>query len=137
LEEKNMAEPNVEEIFIEEPPVVIVISDARGKTAAGVVEAAAAQFEEGVISIKQVGNVRSVETVKDYLDKHNKENADVAVFHTIVDQNLRREIRRELDARGIPSIDLLGPSITIIATLTGEEPVYQTGRRTKVQIEEA
>ncbi|MDO5119794.1 MAG: kinase/pyrophosphorylase [Coriobacteriales bacterium] len=132
-----MAEPNVEEIFIEEPPVVIVISDARGKTAAGVVEAAAAQFEEGVISIKQVGNVRSVETVKDYLDKHNKENADVAVFHTIVDQNLRREIRRELDARGIPSIDLLGPSITIIATLTGEEPVYQTGRRTKVQIEEA
>lgn len=132
-----MAEPNVEEIFIEEPPVVIVISDARGKTAAGVVEAAAAQFEEGVISIKQVGNVRSVEMVKDYLDKHNKENADVAVFHTIVDQNLRREIRRELDARGIPSIDLLGPSITIIATLTGEEPVYQTGRRTKVQIEEA
>jgi regulator of PEP synthase PpsR (kinase-PPPase family) len=132
-----MAEPNVEDVFIEETPIVFVISDARGKTAAGVVEAAAAQFEEGVISIKQLGNVRSVDTVKEYLDKHQKEKADVAVFHIIVDQNLRREIRRELDARGIPSIDLLGPSITIISTLTGEEPVYQTGRRTKVQIEEA
>ena len=105
--------------------------------AAGVVEAAAAQFEEGVISIKQLGNVHSIDTVREYLDKHQKEKADVAVFHTIVDQNLRREIRRELDARGIPSIDLLGPSITIISTLTGEEPVYETGRRTKVQIEEA
>ena len=132
-----MAEPNVEDVFIEETPIVFVISDARGKTAAGVVEAAAAQFEEGVISIKQLGNVRAVDTVKEYLDKHQKEKADVAVFHTIVDQNLRREIRRELDARGIPSIDLLGPSITFISTLTGEEPVYQTGRRTKVQIEEA
>ena len=132
-----MAEPNVEEIFVEEPPVVIVFSDARGKTAAGVVEAAAAQFVEGVIVIKQLGNVRSIDTVKDYLDANVEDGKDVAVFHTIVDQNLRREIRRELDSRGIPSIDLLGPSITIIATLTGEEPVYETGRRTKVQIEEA
>ena len=56
-----MAEPNVEDVFIEETPIVFVISDARGKTAAGVVEAAAAQFEEGVISIKQLGNVRSID----------------------------------------------------------------------------
>lgn len=132
-----MAEPNVEDIFIEEPPIVIVLSDARGKTAAGVVEAAAAQFDEGVIVIKQLGNVRTLDTVKEYLDGNVEDGKDVAVFHTIVDQNLRREIRRELDARGIPSIDLLGPSITIISTLTGEEPVYETGRRTKVQIEEA
>ena len=132
-----MAEANVEDIFIEEPPIVIVLSDARGKTAAGVVEAAAAQFDEGIIVIKQLGNVRTLDTVKEYLDGNVEDGKDVAVFHTIVDQNLRREIRRELDARGIPSIDLLGPSITIISTLTGEEPVYETGRRTKVQIEEA
>ncbi len=132
-----MAEPNVEDLIVEEPPVVIVISDARGKTAAGVVEAAAAQFVEDVIVIKQLGNVRSIDMVKDYLDANVEDGKDVAVFHTIVNQNLRREIRRELDARGIPSIDLLGPSITIISTLTGEEPVYETGRRTKVQIEEA
>ena len=132
-----MSEPNVEELIIDTPPVVFVISDARGKTAAGVVEAAAAQFEEGIVSIKQLGNVHSLDIVKEYLDKQTEEDADVAVFHTIVDQNLRREIRAELDARGIPSIDLLGPSITIISTLTGEEPVYETGRRTKVQIEEA
>ncbi len=132
-----MAEPNVDEMVIDETPIVFVFSDARGKTASGVVEAAADQFVDGIIIIKQLGNVRSIEMVKDFLDANTTEKADVAVFHTIVDRNLRREIRRELDARGIPSVDLLGPSITIISTLTGEEPVYETGRRTTVQIEEA
>lgn len=132
-----MAEPNVDELIIEEPPIVFVFSDARGKTASSVVEAAADQFVDGIIVIKKLGNVNSVEMVREYLDANADDNADVAVFHTIVDRNLRREIRNELDERGIPSIDLLGPAITIISTLTGEEPVYQSGRRTNIKIEEA
>ena len=130
-----MADP-VEGIFSEEPPVVFVFSDSRGKTASGVVTAAADQFVDGVITIKQLGNVRDIEMVREYLDKNMKEGDEVAVFHTIVDQNLRREMRRELDSRKIPSVDLLGPAITIIATLTGEEPKYETGRRTHVEITE-
>ena len=131
-----MSEP-IEDIFVEEPPIVFVLSDARGKTAVGVVEAAAAQFVDDIIAIKQLGNVRSVQMVNDYIDANIKDGAEVAVFHTIVDRNLRRDIRRALDARGIPSVDLLGPAITIISTLTGEEPVYETGRRTTVKIENA
>lgn len=131
-----MSEPNVDDIFVETPPIVIVLSDARGKTASGVVEAAADQFDDGIITIKQFGNVRDIEMVKKFLDDEIGEDDEVAVFHTIVERNLRRAIRRELDDRGIPSIDLLGPAITIISTLTGEEPKYVTGRRTTVQIEE-
>lgn len=126
----------IEDIFTHEPPEVFVFSDARGKTAVSVVEAAAAQFVDDVITIRQVGNVHDLETIQKYLDENVKQDAAVAVFHTIVDPNLRRAIRRELDARGIPSIDLLGPSITIISTLTGEEPKYETGRRTQIQIEQ-
>lgn len=132
-----MADLIEDDIFTHEPPEVIVFSDARGKTAVGVVEAAAAQFVDGVITIRQVGNVRDVDTVKKYLDENVKDGVSVAVFHTIVDPNLRREIRRLLDELGVPSIDLLGPSITIISTLTGEEPKYETGRRTQIQIEQA
>jgi len=119
------------DIFPQVTPIVFVLSDARGKTAASVVEAAADQFSDNVVDIKQLGNVRSVQMVCDYLDKNVDPQADVpmAVFHTIVDRNLRRDIRRELDRRGIPSIDLLGPAITVISTLTGEEPRYETGRR--------
>ncbi len=127
-----MPEDTLEEIdvFAQVTPIVFVLSDARGKTAASVVEAAADQFSDNVVDIKQLGNVHSVQMVCDYLDKNVvEENVPMAVFHTIVDRNLRRDIRRELDRRGIPSIDLLGPAITVISTLTGEEPRYETGRR--------
>ena len=110
-------------------PVVLVISDARGKTAASVVEAAADQFDDGCIQILRLGNVKTVDMVAKFLDDNIVPGVPVAVFHTIVNRNLRRDIRRELDGRGVPSIDLLGPAITIISTLTDTEPKYQAGRR--------
>ena len=115
-------------------PIVFVISDARGETATGVVSAAASQFTDGIVIIKRLGEVRSVDTVKKYLDENVDPDVPLAVFHTVVDRNLRRDIRRELDKRGIPSIDLLGPAVPIISTLTGEEPVNLAGHRTKVEI---
>lgn len=116
-------------------PIVFVISDARGETATGVVSAAASQFTDDIVIIKRLGEVRSVDTVRAYLDENVDPDCPLAVFHTIVDRNLRRDIRRELDKRGIPSIDLLGPAVTIISTLTGEEPANRAGQRTTVQVE--
>ena len=117
-------------------PIVFVISDARGETATGVVSAAASQFTDDIVIIKRLGEVRSVDTVRSYLDENVDPDCPLAVFHTIVDRNLRRDIRRELDKRGIPSIDLLGPAVTIISTLTGEEPHYETGRRVDTEVQE-
>ncbi len=127
----------LQDAYPAEKPEVFVFSDARGTTAVSVVEAAADQFVDDVITIRQLGNVADIETVQKFLDTHLEKGEAAAVFHTIVDPNLRRAIRRELDERGIPSIDLLGPSIAIISTLTGEEPKYETGRRTQIQIEQA
>ncbi len=115
-------------------PVVFVISDARGETATGVVTAAASQFTDDIVVIKRLGEVHSVEKVREYLDAELDPDCPLAVFHTIVDRNLRRDIRRELDRRGIPSVDLLGPAVTIISTLTGEEPVNEAGHRTSVKV---
>ncbi|MCH4084241.1 MAG: kinase/pyrophosphorylase [Olsenella sp.] len=125
-----------EDIFDVQTPVVIVISDARGKTATGVVEAAADQFSEDSVIIKSIGNVRNLDTVVKYLDENIEEGIPVAVFHTIVDRNLRRDIRRELDKRGVPSIDLLGPAITVLSSLTGEEPKLVVGRRVDSDVQE-
>lgn len=121
--------------FVSGTPIVYVLSDARGETAVNVVEAAADQFSEDAVVIKLLGNVKSVEDVRRYLDRNVDDSSNnLAVFHTIVDRNLRRDIRRELDKRGIPSIDLLGPAVTILSTLTGEEPKNQVGRRTSQQV---
>lgn len=108
-------------------PLVFVMSDARGETANVVVMAAAAQFGPNSVDIVRLANADSIDKVKDFLSKEVDENRPMAVFHTFSDKNLRRDVRAELDARGIPSIDLLGPAITVISTLTGEEPSNKVG----------
>lgn len=108
-------------------PLVFVMSDARGETANVVVMAAAAQFGPDSVDIVRLANADSIDKVKDFLAQEVDESRPMAVFHTFSDKNLRRDVRAELDARGIPSIDLLGPAITVISTLTGEEPSNKVG----------
>lgn len=116
-----------DDIFGQVVPLVFVLSDSRGETANTVVMAAAAQFGDGSVDIMRLSNVKDVETVRAYLDENYDPSRPSAVFHTFANGILRREIRRELDRRGVPSIDLLGPAVTVISTLTGEEPSHAIG----------
>lgn len=108
-------------------PLVFVMSDARGETANVVVRAAAAQFPDEAVEIVRLANADNLDKVKDFLSTHVDSDRPMAVFHTFSDKNLRRDVRRELDAMGIPSIDLLGPAINVISTLTGMEPSNRVG----------
>lgn len=116
-----------DDIFGHVVPIIYVLSDSRGETANTVVMAAAAQFGDSSVEIRRLSGVKDVETVRDYLDKDLDPERPTAVFHTFANGILRREIRRELDRRGVPSIDLLGPAVTVISTLTGEEPTHAIG----------
>lgn len=109
--------------FLPDCAIIHVISDSLGETASGVVMAAAAQFEPGEVKIERLGKVTTLDQVREYFDELGDDDTHPsAVFHTIVSNDLRREVRRFLDDRGIPSIDLLGPAINVLATLTGKEP---------------
>jgi regulator of PEP synthase PpsR (kinase-PPPase family) len=108
-------------------PLVFVISDARGETANVVVKAAAAQFGHDSVEIVRLANADTIEKITAFLDQNVQEDRPMAVFHTLAEKNLRRDARREFDKRAIPSIDLLGPAITIMSSLTGEEPSYKVG----------
>ena len=116
-----------DDLFDEVVPLLYVLSDSRGETANAVVMAAAAQFGDGSVEIVRVPNVKSVDMVRAYFDENFDPERPCAVFHTFANGVLRREIRRELDGRGVPSIDLLGPAVTILSTLTGEEPSHEIG----------
>ena len=116
-----------DDLFGQVVPLIFVFSDARGETANTVVMAAAAQFGDASVDIERLSNVKDVDTIRAYLDEHYVADRPCAVFHTFANGTLRREIRRELDRRGIPSIDLLGPAVTVISTLTGEEPSREIG----------
>ena len=110
----------IDEDFDEATPVVHIISDSLGDTASEVVNAAAGQFPNESVRIERLAKVTSVEQVRHYFDEKTDPEIPMAVFHTIVDSNLRAEVRRELDRRAIPSIDLMGPAITVLSTLTGK-----------------
>ena len=103
--EREMAS-NIDDIFAVDNPILYILSDSRGETALAVVYAAAAQFPDDAVEIERISNIGDVETVCEYFDEHYNSGRQCAVFHTFADGTLRREIRRELDRRGIPSIDL-------------------------------
>ena len=103
-------------------PLIFVMSDARGETANVVVMAAAAQFGPDSVDIVRLHDAKDLATVEKFLDENVQPDRPMAVFHTFSDKNMRREVRGLLESRGIPSIDLLGPAISVIATLSGEEP---------------
>ena len=112
-----------DDIFGQVVPLIYVLSDARGETANTVVMAAAAQFKDASVDIERLSNVKDVDTVRAFFDERYDPDRPCAVFHTFANGTLRRE----LDRRGIPSIDLLGPAVTVISTLTGEEPSHEIG----------
>ena len=116
-----------DDIFGEVMPVIYVLSDSRGETAMAVVKAAAAQFDNDAVELVRISNIHDIETVREYFENNFDPNRPSAVFHTFADGILRREVRRELDKNGIPSIDLLGPAVTVISSLTGEEPSHAVG----------
>jgi regulator of PEP synthase PpsR (kinase-PPPase family) len=117
---------NTDEVVEDIKPIVLVISDARGDTAYSVVVAAAAQFEVDALDIARLSDATSVDKVTEFLEQQ-EQGRPIAVFHTFVDERLRRDVRHELVRRGIPSIDLLGPAVTVLSTLTGEEPSNKIG----------
>lgn len=117
---------STDEVVEDVKPIVLIVSDARGDTAHSVVAAAAAQFEENSLDIARLPNARNVQDVNTFLDAQ-EEGRPIAVFHTFVDERLRRDVRHALVRRGIPSIDLLGPAVTVLSTLTGEEPSNAVG----------
>jgi regulator of PEP synthase PpsR (kinase-PPPase family) len=112
----------------EDAAVAYVISDSLGGTASGVVSAAAAQFERGSVEVIRLTKVESVDDVRAYLDAHFDPERPCAVFHTIADPELRQQIKEELEGRMIPSIDLIGPSISILSVLTGSAPSRAAGQ---------
>ena len=108
--------------FDETTPIVHVISDSLGDTACEVVLAAAGQFDEGSIRISRLPKVSHIAQVTSYLDMQSKKCANSAVFHTIVNTDLRHAVMDECVNRNIPNVDLMGPATCIISQLTGKEP---------------
>lgn len=110
-----------------------VLADSTGRTASSVVCGAVIQFPEGAVEVRGLTHIKSADEVRTYIDKYVKPDEQTTVFHTLLDPNLRNEVRNILRDRGIPSVDLLGPATQIVSQLLNEDPVGVHG----VTLEEA
>ncbi|WP_058270371.1 kinase/pyrophosphorylase [Olsenella massiliensis] len=111
----------------QDPVTVHVVSDSLGTTATALVKAAAVQFAVGTVSVSCLSHVSNVAQVEEYLSRFAPEGHGTALFHTILDPQLREEIRHTLEDRNISSVDLLGPTVGMISRLTGVDPLNIPG----------
>lgn len=106
---------------------VHVISDALGDTACEVVLAAAGQFREGSVRIARLPRVTGIDEVERYLAPHIASGEPIAVFHTIVDPELRSQLAFTLRHLDVPSVDLMGPALDTLSALLGDRPACTPG----------
>lgn len=102
-----------------------LISDATGETLNAVAKAAMAQFDTGVPLIHSYALVRTERHLARVLDQ--VANAPGIVIYTLVNDALRVQLEEYCNARGIRSLPLLDPVISLIGNYLGAETTHRPG----------
>ena len=104
-----------------------VISDSTGATAVRVLRGASVQFRAYDVEISVLAHVENAEQAKKYIEREVAPGEETAVFHTIMNEQLRSAIKEMLDDKGIPSVDVLGPATMVLSSVLGEDPARAVG----------
>lgn len=94
------------------PARIHIVSDGRGETAAQVLRAAAVQFEGRPYRVTRHAGVRTALEVGRIVQAAAREKA--AIIYTLVDEEVRRALRRAAARRLVPTVDVLGPCFTAL-----------------------
>jgi regulator of PEP synthase PpsR (kinase-PPPase family) len=93
-------------------PTIFIVSDGRGDTAAQVLKAAAVQFEGRRYRTVRRAGVSTADEVSGIVEDAKK--AKAVVFYTLVDEEMRKTMRRTSGRRFVPTVDILGPCFTAL-----------------------
>lgn len=104
---------------------IIAISDASGITAERVVRAALTQFEGAEVSITRYGGVLSAGQIQEIISE--AAHSGGIVVHTLVGEELRRDILNEGRAQSVTTIDLMGPLLARLSELLAIQPLGEPG----------
>ncbi|MDR1421902.1 MAG: kinase/pyrophosphorylase [Coriobacteriales bacterium] len=115
-------------------PVIHIISDSLGDSAATMAVAAASQFSDGNCIIERLPKVTSLEQMKIFVEEHleqiereEQDPGEIVLYHTIADEQLRAELEDYLRDKPVAAVDLIGPAIDAIAEATGRAPKGKPG----------
>jgi len=108
------------------PLTVYILSDSSGETAESVARAALVQFPPGRASIYRLPQIRSTDQLKGLIQQVSAHRAIIA--YTLVLPEYQLALEEEAMRYQIPTVDLLGPLISRLASLTALSPLSQPGR---------
>jgi regulator of PEP synthase PpsR (kinase-PPPase family) len=127
-------------------PVIYIISDSLGDSAATMAVAAASQFSEGACVIRRLPKAANLEQMAVFIETHlaedqvqarehgqgqgseqAQESSEMVLFHTIADVALRTQLEDYLKDKPVAAADLIGPAIETIAEATGRSPKGEPG----------
>ena len=104
---------------------VVIVSDATGRTAEMVVRAALVQFQGADVQLHVQPHVRTAVGVRAAAEEASKLQG--LIVHTLVSPELRNLMLTEGRARGVPTIDLLGPLLLRLEDLLRLQPLAKPG----------
>lgn len=93
-------------------PKVFIVSDGRGNTADQVLRAAAVQFPDQQYRTVLRAGVRTVKAVLKVVQEAAETKG--VVFYTLVDEDIRKTMRRAAARRMVPTVDILGPCFSAL-----------------------
>ncbi|WP_332691379.1 pyruvate, water dikinase regulatory protein [Halalkalibacter lacteus] len=110
---------------IKQRPVVYVVSDSVGETAELVVKAAASQFSSAGLEVRRIPYVEDKETIEEVIILAEKVHALIAF--TLVVPEIKQHLLTLASDAGVETVDIIGPMLEKIGTLTKKAPRYEPG----------
>lgn len=104
---------------------IFAVSDATGTTAERVLRAALSQFDASQITVTRFGGIRTAEKVSEVVNEAALKES--FIVHTIVNEELRKEIFKEGREHNVTTIDLMGPLLARLAELLSTPPRSEPG----------
>lgn len=97
-----------------------ILSDSLGETADAVARAAAAQFPHGAFRVERLPKITSVEELNSCVELHCGE--ECVFFYTLARSDLRAAMQLVVRQHGVKAIDIMGPGVELLASVSGMVP---------------
>jgi len=108
-----------------EQPIIYVVSDSVGETAELVTKAAITQFNGNHIKLKRFPYVEDTEHIDEVISLASFDKGMIAF--TLVKPQMRSYMKESAEKAGIRAVDLIGPLMDQIQSLSGKTPLFEPG----------
>lgn len=104
---------------------IFVLSDSLGETAEAVARACVSQFDKEVIDIVRIPYINSESQIEDALEETALKGG--VLCHTIVSESFRSYLHLRAAQLGVVAVDILGPMLSAVGSISASEPRLTPG----------